>query len=111
MSFSYSVVSHVFSNANNTPASGSIEFSLLTRMSQPGTTIMPGSITCTLDGTGAFSQSLASNLDAATVPQDGQWRVNINVMGAEAETFFIVIPSGSAPYDLMALLPQNPLGS
>lgn len=110
MAFSYSTVSHKFSNANNTAASGAVEFTLTMRMSQTGTTIMPGSITCTLDGTGAFSQSLASTQDASTVPQDAQWRVDIRILGAEMETFFITIPSGGADYDLMALLPQDPVG-
>lgn len=110
MGFTYSVISHSFDNADGTPASGSVEFTLTTRMTQPTDTIMPGSVTCTLDADGAFSQTLASNLDSGTVPQDAQWRVDIRIAGSEAETFWIVVPSGGEPYDLGALLPQSPIG-
>lgn len=110
MSFSMCTVGHTFNNADGTPSSGSVEFTLSVRMSQPGTTIMPGSITATLNGSGMFSQALAANLDTATVPQDAQWRVDIRIAGASEETFYVVIPANTPSEDLMNLLPQNPIG-
>lgn len=110
MAFSYCVVSHTFTNANGTPASGNIDFTLSGRMTQPADTIMPGAITIALNAEGAFSQSLASNQDSATVPQDTTWRVDIRIMGSPIETYNIVVPTNTASEDLGALLPQNPYG-
>lgn len=110
MAFSYCVVSHTFSNADGTPASGSVEFTLSGRMTQPDTTIMPGNVTATLNGAGSFSQMLASNVDSATVPQTTTWRVDIRIAGSEIETFNIVVPTDTASEDLGALLPSNPYG-
>lgn len=106
--FSQATITHTFTNANQTPASGSVEFTLTKRMSQPGQTITPGSITATLDAEGNLSQALTANTDPGTIPQDAQWKVGLYILGAEEETYFITVPTGGGTIDLMSLLPQQP---
>lgn len=110
MAFSQATITHTFENADGTPASGSIEFSLTKRMSQVGQTIVPGSITANLNAQGQLAQNLTANTDAATIPQDAQWRADFRILGAEEESFWIVVPSGGGTVDLFSLLPQAPLG-
>ena len=105
MAFSSSTITHNFVNADNTPASGSITATLTGRMTNGTTTIVPASITANLSGVGALSQALTSNLDPATVPQNTQWRIDMRILGAEEERFFIVVPAGGATVDLGSLLP------
>lgn len=110
MSFSQATITHKFTNANLTPASGSIEFTLTKRMSQAGQTITPGSITATLDASGNLSQALTANNDAGTIPGDAQWRVDFRILGMDAESYFVTVPTGGGTIDLYTLLPQNPIG-
>jgi hypothetical protein len=108
--FSSVTVTHTFSNADLTPASGSIEMSLTKRMTCGSTTIVPASITANLNSEGKLSQALTANNDAGTVPEDSQWRVDFRILGAEQETFYIVVPTGGGTVDLGSLLPQQPQG-
>lgn len=110
MSFSVATITHTFENADGTPASGSIEFTLTTRMTQPGVTILPASITANLSATGELSQALTSNQDPGTIPGDALWRIDLRLLGAPAEQFFISVPSGGGTIDLATLLPSNPEG-
>lgn len=110
MSFTTREVTHRFRNADGTAASGSITFWLTKRMSQIGETLVPAEITANLTEEGALAQSLTANNDTGTVPGDAQWRVDMRVLGAEQEQFFITVPAGSGPIDLMTLLPQQSLG-
>lgn len=107
MAFSSAVVTHSFTNADGTPASGSITFTLTGRMTNGTNTIVPASITANLDGSGNLSQALASNLDTGTDPADTQWRVDWRVLGAQEETFFIVVPATGGTVDLGSLLPAQ----
>ena len=66
MSFSTATITHTFTNADGTSASGSIKFTLTAPMTNGTTTIVPASITVPLDGSGNISQSLTSNVDTAT---------------------------------------------
>lgn len=108
--FSQATVTHTFENADGTPASGSIEFTLTKRMTNGTLTIVPASITANLNGSGALSQALTSNVDAATIPQDASWRVDFRILGAQQETFWIVVPTGGGTVDLGSLLSQQPIG-
>ena len=110
MSFTQTTVTHSVLNADQTPASGSIEFTLSKRVTNGSTTIVPASITANLNSSGQLSQALTSNVDAATVPVDSQWRVDFRILGAQQETFWVVIPVGPGTVDLGSLLPQQPLG-
>lgn len=105
MSFTTATITHTFENADGTAASGAIQFSLTGRMTNGSTSIVPASITASLNGSGALSQVLTSNLDAATIPQDTQWRATFRIMGAEEETFVITVPAGGGTVDLGSLLP------
>lgn len=93
MALSTCLLTHVFTNADGTPSSGVVEFSLTGRMTNGTTTIVPASINAALSSSGALSQSLTSNLDAATVPQNAQWRVDLRILGLQPETLFITVPS------------------
>lgn len=105
MAFTSASVSHLFVNADQTPASGQVEFTLTKRIANGGTSIAPNSIVYALSSTGALNAVLTSNVDTATVPQDSQWRVDIRILGSIIETDFIVVPTGGGSFDLGALLP------
>lgn len=91
-SFTAPTVTHTFENADSTAASGSVKWTLSGRMTNGTLTIVPASITDNLNGSGAISQAVTSNLDAATTPQDTSWRVDLNILGAEQESFVVVVP-------------------
>lgn len=113
MSFSTRQITHAFENADGTPASGSVTFSLSKRITNGSTTIVPAEITTSLDPTGNLSQTLTANNDVGTIPQDSQWRVDFRLATPGApvtETFWIVVPAGSGAIDLGSLLPQQPIG-
>ena len=110
MAFGACVVTHTFTNADMSPASGNIEFSLTQRITNGTQTLVPGLITANLGSSGQLSQSLTPNNDSATIPQTSQWRVDFRVLGASEETFFITVPTNTPTIDLGSLLPQNPLG-
>jgi hypothetical protein len=105
VSFSAASVTHSFENADGTPASGVIEFSLTARIANNGISIAPNSVTYALDSSGNLNALLTSNVDAATVPQTTQWRVDFRILGAPLETDFIIVPSGGGSVDLGSLLP------
>lgn len=110
MSFSKATITHTFENADGTAASGVIEFTLTKRMSQPGTTIVPASISASLNSSGQLSQALTANNDTGTIPDDARWRVDFRILGAEQESYFITVPTGGGTVDLYTLLPQNANG-
>lgn len=110
MAFSTATITHTFENADGTAGSGSLTFTLTKRMTNGTTTLIPSSITANLNASGQLSQSLTANNDAGTVPQDAQWRVDFRLLGAETETFYIVVPTGGGTVDLGSLLPQQPIG-
>ncbi len=110
MSFTHATITHSFENADGTPASGAITFTLTKRMTNGALTIVPAEITASLSPEGKISQTLTSNKDAGTVPEDTEWRVDFRVLGAPTETFFITVPSGGGEHDLGSLLPNQPIG-
>ncbi len=107
MSFSARTITHSFVNADGTPASGSVEFTLSERMTNGSTTMVPASITTNLDNSGNLSQSITCTDDEDTTPSDAKWRVDFRILGADPETFVIVVPSGEGSVDLGSLLPGN----
>jgi hypothetical protein len=110
VSFSQATISHSFENADGTAASGSITFQLSKRITNGTTTIVPAEITANLNGSGALSQALTSNVDVGTVPSDSTWIVSMRILGASVEEFSIVVPTGGGTVDLGSLLPQQPIG-
>jgi len=113
VAFTQTTVTHGFVNADGTPASGSLTFSLLGRMTNGTTTIVPAEITANLDGSGHLSQALTSNEDPGTIPQNVQWRVDFRITAVGSpvtESFYITVPPGPGTTDLGSLLPQQPIG-
>ena len=106
MAFTTASVTHIFTNADTTPASGQVEFTLTKRIANGGTSIAPNSIVYALNSSGALNALLTSNVDAGTVPTDSQWRVDIRILGTEIETDYITVPSGGGSVDLASLLPS-----
>lgn len=105
MAFTQCTLSHEFTNPDGTPASGTIELTLSKRMTNGTSTIVPGSVTTTLNGSGQVSVSIASNSDDGTVPTDAQWRCDLRIAGAEPVTYWLTVPA-EASADLMALLSE-----
>ena len=110
MAFTAATIVHSYLNADGTPASGALTFWLSGRMTQSGTTIVPAEITANLSATGALSQSLTSNLDPATIPQNTTWNVTMRILGDSNQEFAIQVPSGGGTIDLGTLLPQGGFG-
>lgn len=100
MSFTTVTITHQFQNADGSPAIGEVEFSLTKGMTNSGLTILPIAVTADLDGEGNLSQTLVSNLDAGTNPQDSYWRVDLRLTGIEPQTYFIQVPVGSGTVGL-----------
>lgn len=111
MSFTEATITHTFRNADGTPASGAITFTLTERMTNDGVTIVPAEITAALNAEGKLSQKLTANNDPGTIPQDALWRVDWRIQGPPMpESYFITVPSGGGTVDLGTLLPQQPHG-
>lgn len=110
MSFSKATIVHRFENADGTAASGSITFQLSKRITNGNITLVPASITANLNGSGELSQELTSNVDTGTNPTDSQWRMDWRILGAQEETFYIIVPTGGGTVELAKLLPEQPLG-
>ncbi|GAC1535723.1 MAG: hypothetical protein NVS3B1_30050 [Marmoricola sp.] len=110
MPFSAATITHTFQNADLTPASGSITCRLSGRMTNGTTTIVPAEITANLNASGVLSQSLTSNVDVGTTPQNTEWQVDIRILGAQQETFSIIVPTGGGTVDLGTLLPNQSIG-
>lgn len=110
MSFTRATVTHTFENADGTPASGAVTFTLTKRMTNGTTTIVPSEITANLNSEGKLSQALTANDDPGTIPSDAQWRVDLRILGAPSEPYFITVPTGGGTADLGSLLPTRPVG-
>lgn len=108
MSFTTRTVTHAFSNADTTPASGSVTFNLTKRMTNGGTTILPTEVVGSLNASGQLSVVLTCNTDVGTTPTDAQWRVTLRILGAATEQYFITVEPGSGNLDLGTLLPEAP---
>lgn len=106
MAFTQTTVTHTFENADGTAASGSITFSLLDIMTNGAMSLVPAEITANLSGSGVLSQALTSNLDTGTAPATTQWRVDLRILGASQQSFFIVVPVGPGSVDLFTLIPS-----
>ena len=56
-------------------------------------------------GTATLTLSVTGTVPAA--PQNAQWRVDLEILGAEQQSYFITVPAGGGSYDLGALLPSS----
>jgi hypothetical protein len=90
--FTTPAIGHVFLNADGTYASGAVEFSLLARITNGATSIVPSSLTANLSTAGTFSQAVTSTLDPGTFPTNVQWRIDMRILGASAESWVTSIP-------------------
>lgn len=106
MAFTQRTVTHTFTNADGSPASGTVTFALTGRMTNGSTTIVPAAeVTGTLNATGNLSVTVTANNDTGTVPTDAGWMVTLRIAGAKQEEFLITVPSGTGTVDLGSLLP------
>lgn len=112
MSITSRTITHTFTNADGSPASGSVDFKLTKRMTNGTQTYGPGTITAQLNNSGVLTQSLLANNDIATFPADSQWLVILRILGWDIEEFAITVPAtGSGSIDLGSLLPSvAPIG-
>jgi hypothetical protein len=116
VAFTFSTCTHKWQNADGTPCSGEVVFTLSEAITNGSVTIAPTHVTATLDPTGSISQSLASNLDVGTVPGPGAanspfttWRVDEKIFGAAERTYNVQVPSGGVAFDLSSVMPfQGP---
>lgn len=106
MSFSTATITHTYENADGTPASGQVKFTLTRAITNGSITIVPASITAALSSSGVLSQALTANNDSGTFPTDSQWQVYVEILGAKVEEYTILVPTGGGSIDLGTLLPS-----
>lgn len=107
MSITTRTITHTFSNADGTAASGKVVFDLSAMITNGAQTIVPTDVTGTLDASGNLSVSLAANDDTGTVPTGTTWRVTLHILGYQPQTYIVTIPSaGTGTLDLGSLLPS-----
>lgn len=110
MAFTSITITHTFLNADGTPASGTVRWSLSGRMTNSTQSIMPsGPKNVSLNGSGVMSVVLPANDDTGTTPIGVEWQVTIAVTGCSEEQYLVTVPH-SAPggtIDLGQLLPQQ----
>jgi len=110
MAFTKRTITHTFENADGTPSSGRITFTLTKRMTNGNKTITPSAIAVSLPTSGQLSVELFANNDSGTLPEDAQWKMELHILGADPEEFFITVPSGAGTVELATLLPTQPFG-
>lgn len=106
MTFTSSTINHTWQNADTTPSSGNITFSLSKAITNGSVTIAPNHVVVTLNASGGISQALVSNVDMTTIPQDSFWIVTERIMGAAERQYPVQVPSGGVTTDLGSLMPQ-----
>lgn len=108
MPFTHATISHQFINADGTPASGSLEFTLETALTNGSVTLVTGThVSASLDASGNVSQQLTSTSDVGTFSQgDALWRCDQRITGQPAPSpFSFAVPSGGVSVDLGTLMP------
>lgn len=110
MAFTRAKITHTFENADGTPSSGRVTFTLTKRITNGNKTITPSTVAVSLPASGELSVELTANTDTGTMPEDSQWKMEWHLLGADPEEFFISVPAGGGTVALSTLLPQNPLG-
>ena len=109
--FTQATITHTFLNADDSVATGKLTFTLDDQMTNGTSTVMPTRFEVTLNGSGAFSQLLYSNVDPGTTPPppwQTRWRVDFHITGASQRTYWIEIPTGGGTIDLFTLIPSYP---
>ena len=110
MAFTKAKITHTFENADGTPSSGRITFTLTKRITNGNQSITPSSVAVQLPANGQLSVELTSNVDSGTLPTDSQWKMEWHILGSDPEEFFITVPSGGGTVELATLLPTQPFG-
>jgi hypothetical protein len=105
-------ITHSFTNADGTPASGIVIFKLSTEMTNGNSTITPAvPVHAMLDATGHLSQVLPANDDAATFPTGTTYTVTFVLnSGTDASSEYSVVVPSAAPggtAELGSLLPSG----
>lgn len=108
--FSKAKITHTFENADGTPSSGRITFTLTKRMTNGNQTITPSAVAINLPANGQLSVELPANNDPGTLPEDAQWKMEWHILGSDPEEFFITVPTGGGTVELSKLLPTQPFG-
>lgn len=110
MAFTKRTITHKVLEPSGAPASGTFEFTLSKRITNGTETVVPGPVSATLNSSGELSVELPSNVDVGTTPGDSQYRLDWRLVGADPETFWIVVPTGPGTTDLGSLLPKETPG-
>jgi hypothetical protein len=109
MTFSTATLTHSFVNADGSPASGLVEFTLQQTMTNGSVTMAASThVTAALDASGNMSQTLTSTQDPGTFSQGlAVWRADERVAGAPVRSSSFAVPSGGVSVDYGTLI-QTP---
>lgn len=104
--FTHSTITHIFENADGTPASGVVEFTLERTMTNGGVTMVAAThVAANLDASGNLNQVLTSTLDPDTFCQGlALWRADERIAGAPSRTHTFPVASGGQSLDYGALI-------
>jgi lysophospholipase L1-like esterase len=103
LAFTYVTVTHTFEVANDVPASGAVEFTLVAPMRNE-ISVVAAPVKATLTVAGLISQKLAANTDPGTTPTGTTYKVTERLTGQPALTYYIQVPHDQgATIDLRAL--------
>ncbi len=97
MAFTTPTITHTFEGPPGTPATGTVEWSLLEWMTNGAVSLMPPMLSIyALDATGTMTvDNLPSNLDPGTQPAppwNSLYRLDIQITNAQAQSFVVIIP-------------------
>ncbi|MEV6055009.1 hypothetical protein [Streptomyces sp. NPDC052107] len=96
---------------DGTPYAGTVSFSAPDYLRLPGSdTTAVGSVTATLDATGAFSVVLIATDNAGARPINFTYTVTETLTGATSRTYYIALPQATATIDLADIAPATQSG-
>jgi hypothetical protein len=109
MPFTFAEITATYQDADGSPSTGAVEFTLAQPMTSGTVTMTGGShFTAPLDASGNVGPlSLASTNDPDTLPTDVTWRVDERIDGVSVTSWFTPVPSGGVAVDLSTLRPTS----
>src|SRR5215207_3052922 len=91
MAFTYVTVTHSYSEPDEDPAVGTVEFTPVAAMRNE-VTVVSAAVKATLTVGGALSQRLAANTDPDTTPTGTTYKVVEKLLGQPHITYYVQIP-------------------
>lgn len=105
MAFTLVTVTCTYQYQDETPASGTVSFTLSVPVANSGLLLSGREQTVTLDASGKISLVLPANDDPGTIPAGSSYLVKERIAGSPVRVYSIVIPHTAASLDLSTVAP------